>query len=95
MLSEEISKALNQEGFSQTIIAKVLGCSPSLVSKVINRNAVSTRVAISISKLLERPLLDVFPEYFELAKAHGRNKELIERRMKLLLDCAQSKADGS
>lgn len=86
MLSEDISKALSQEGFSQTAIAKVLGCSASLVSKVINRKAVSTRIATSISKLLERPLLEVFPEYAELANIRERDQESIEKRLRYLLD---------
>lgn len=85
MLSSDISKALNQEGFSQTAIAKVLGCSPSLISKVINRKATSTKVAMSISKLLEREFIEVFPEYSALATQLGRDKSSIEKRIKNLL----------
>ncbi|RWU09218.1 helix-turn-helix domain-containing protein [Pseudidiomarina gelatinasegens] len=86
MLSKNISQALNKEGFSQTAIAKVLGCSPSLISKVINRKAVSTRVALSISKLLELQLLEVFPEYSKLANAHKRDKRVVDLRIKQLLE---------
>src|SRR5690554_1323617 len=68
MTPQEISKAINKKGFDQVAIAHALNCSPSLISKIINRKAISMRVAKAVALTIELPLLDVFPEYERLVR---------------------------
>ena len=77
MDSNLIREELYSKGFNQSILAEVIGCSPSLVNKVINRKAVSLRVADAIAKAIELPRLKVFPEL-------GDRKLIVEDRSEKL-----------
>ncbi len=81
----QINTALRKKGFDQTAIALALGCSPSLISKTINRRAVSRRVAVAISKILELPAREVFPEYDGFEQITPDLREQQKTRLKKLL----------
>jgi len=68
MTPKDISKAINKKGFDQGAIAHALNCSTSLISKIINRKAISMRVAKVVALTIELPLLEVFPEYERLVR---------------------------
>lgn len=86
MDSNEITNRLNLEGFSQSAIAEVLGCSPSLISKVINRRARSAKVAVAISKLIKFDVLKVFPEYQMLIRRHERSATDTKKMIRKILN---------
>lgn len=86
MDADKIINSLSRKGFSQTLIADVLECSPSLISKVIHRKATSVRIAQAIAKLLQRPVLQVFPEYELLLQARIDSDDDKKQRIRKLLD---------
>jgi len=51
-----------RRGFDFSMIAEVLGKSPSLVSKVASRKARSHPVAVALAKAIERDIEEVFPD---------------------------------
>ena len=65
MESEIIKNKLMSKGYNQSMLAEVIDCSPSLVSKVIWRRAVSLRVANAIATVIGEPRENVFPELGE------------------------------
>ncbi|CAB0149582.1 hypothetical protein PSI9734_00152 [Pseudidiomarina piscicola] len=62
MDSNKIKKELAQRGFDFSMLAKALGKSPSLISKVASRKARSHSVAHAIAKALGHPIEEVFPD---------------------------------
>lgn len=68
MTPREINQRIKTKGFDQGAIAHALNCSPSLISKIINRKAISMRVAKAVALTIELPLLEVFPEYERLVR---------------------------
>lgn len=78
MTPKEINTEITKSGFDQTAIAHALECSPSLISKVINRSAVSLRVARAIALTIDKPLLDVFPEYEHGIKPKFSRKQQVD-----------------
>lgn len=86
MDADKIIDSLSREGFTQTLIADVLECSPSLISKVIHRKATSVRIAQVIAKLIERPVLQVFPEYELLLQFRIDSDDDKKRRIRELLN---------
>lgn len=85
MYAKEINDRLVDAGFSQSAIANVLGCSPSMLSKVINRKATSTRIAKAVAKVLQLPVLQVFPDYEKHLKQNLYSPEETEQRIRVLL----------
>jgi Helix-turn-helix. len=88
MTPQEITKAINKAGFDQGAIASALNCSPSLISKIINRKAISMRVARAIALTIERPLLEVFPDYERLVRpimTKDEQQELLKTKLMDLL----------
>ncbi|RUO48966.1 MULTISPECIES: helix-turn-helix domain-containing protein [Pseudidiomarina] len=84
MTPQEISKAINKKGFDQGAIAHALNCSPSLISKIINRKAISMRVAKAVALTIELPLLEVFPEYERLVRpvlTREKQQELLKSKL--------------
>lgn len=86
MYAREINERLVDAGLSQSAIANVLGCSPSLLSKVINRKATSTRIAKAVAKILQLPVLQVFPDYESHLKQNRYSLEEAEKKVRLLLN---------
>lgn len=62
MDTKQIKKELAARGFDFSMLAQAIEKSPSLVSKVASRKAISRPVATAIAKAIERPLLEVFPD---------------------------------
>lgn len=86
MLANEIKKALYARGYDQSMLAEVLGVSPGLVSKVIQRKAKSFRVARAVARVIEKDVLDVFPELAsvrEVEKTTERTAKLEKLRATL------------
>ncbi|WP_258806578.1 helix-turn-helix transcriptional regulator [Pseudidiomarina sp. CB1] len=65
MTPDAIKKEIIKKGFSLTMIADVLGKSPSMVSKVVNGSATSLLIADCICRILERPIHEVFPNLYD------------------------------
>lgn len=80
MDSQKIKMELAQRGFDFSMLAKALGKSPSLISKVASRKARSHAVAVAIAKALDRPIEDVFPDVSEYHSAVPKNRR--ERKQK-------------
>lgn len=68
MDAERIKEGLRENGFSLSLIADALGRSPSLVSKVVKRQAKSLEVAKAISRALDKQVSEVFPDVPEYGK---------------------------
>lgn len=73
-----------RRGFDFTMIAEVLGKSPSLVSKVAARKARSQPVAMALAKAIERDIEVVFPDVeayhhqpFTLEQRKQKQRELV------------------
>lgn len=68
MKPEEIKQAIYQKGYDLSMIADVLGKSPSLVSKVVSGRARSLVVAEAIAKILEKNVNQVLPSQCDTFK---------------------------
>ena len=69
MHHEDIKAAIRKQGVTPTDLARHLGVTQSLVSKVIRGKAKSTRVAEAISHIVGLPLADLWPsEYAQPAR---------------------------
>lgn len=62
---KEIKIEFIRKDLSQSILARRIGVSPSLVQRVIHRKAVSRPVSQAIADELGMALYDVFPELAE------------------------------
>lgn len=93
MKSEEIKMELSKKGFSLTMIADVLGKSPSMVSKVVNGSATSLMIADCISRILNRNISDVFPNLYDsnFGKFYRNTKGYRAKRQELKEILASSK----
>lgn len=80
MDSQKIKMELAKRGFDFSMLAKALGKSPSLVSKVAARKARSRTVALAMAKALDRPIEEVFPEVE--AYHHGVPRSQHDRKQK-------------
>lgn len=86
MDSKSISKELHSLGFNQSVLAEAIGCSPSLVNKVINRKAVSLRIAEAISKVIGQPRTKVFPELGDRKVIPESRQAQVNRLKEILCD---------
>lgn len=85
MTPYEINRCIRKLGLDQSVIAAAFGCSPSLVSKTINRTATSTPVARKLAKLIQIPFLQVFPDYEHLLQHQAHSKAEKIMNIKTLL----------
>lgn len=74
MDSQKIKMELAQRGFDFSMLAKALGKSPSLISKVAARKARSQAVAAAIAKALDLAIEDVFPDVHEYHHPVAKNR---------------------
>ena len=65
MDAKEIRIEFIRKDINQAMIARKLGVSSSLVSRVIDRKVVSRPTSQGISDAMQRPLYEVFPELSE------------------------------
>ena len=68
MDAKEIRIEFIRKDIKQAMVARKLGISSSLVSRVIDRKVVSRPASIAIADAIERPLEEVFPELSECAE---------------------------
>lgn len=64
MDAAEINFRLSKAGYKQSDIAKELSCSQSIVNNVIHNRSSSYNVAKFISRLISKPIDEVFPERY-------------------------------
>ncbi|MDN7136388.1 helix-turn-helix domain-containing protein [Pseudidiomarina terrestris] len=85
MTPDEIKAEIIKKGFSLTMIADVLGKSPSMVSKVVNGSATSLLIADCISRILDRPIHEVFPNLYDesFAKTYKTSKSYKAKKEEL------------
>ncbi|MCH8493940.1 MAG: helix-turn-helix domain-containing protein [Idiomarina sp.] len=76
MKPNEIKQAIYEKGYDLTMIAEVLGKSPSLVSKVLHNKARSFLVAKGIAQILGQDIRQVFPNQYD--KLRGRTSKASE-----------------
>lgn len=62
MDSRNILEALQAKGINFSIVAEAIGVSTNMVSSVASRKATSRRVAKAISKAIDLPIEQVFPD---------------------------------
>ncbi|MAD76920.1 MAG: transcriptional regulator [Rheinheimera sp.] len=74
----EIKAQLKTKGYSIAMIARALGKSPTTISSVINRYTTSVDVAEKLSKILDKPLIEVFPDVETYARAHSKEQKQAE-----------------
>lgn len=86
MDSKSIREALHSLGFNQSMLAEAIGCSPSLINKVINRKAVSLRIAEAISKVIGQPRIKVFPELGDRKVITETRQAQVSRLKEILFD---------
>jgi transcriptional regulator with XRE-family HTH domain len=60
----KLSRHNEGKGLNQKQVAEIIGCSATALSLVIDRKSVSKRIMKQIAVLLDRPVEQVFPEYF-------------------------------
>jgi len=78
---ETIKFELKKKGYSLSMIADALNCSPVNVQQVIKRLNHSHRVANAIATVLELPITEVFPDvpsYADVEYFATTRKERIE-----------------
>jgi hypothetical protein len=68
MDAKEIRIEFIRKDINQAMVARKLGVSSSLVSRVIDRKVVSRPASIGIADAIERPLEEVFPELSECSE---------------------------
>jgi transcriptional regulator with XRE-family HTH domain len=73
MDAKDIKIEFIRKDLSQTIVARRLGVSPSLVQRVINRKAVSRPVSQGIADAIGKDLSEVFPELAECRRCAACN----------------------
>ncbi|RUO59422.1 helix-turn-helix domain-containing protein [Pseudidiomarina insulisalsae] len=92
MDSQKIKMELAQRGYDFSMLAKALGKSPSLISKVAARKARSYVVAQALAKALQRPVEEVFPDveqYHGAAPRSETERKQKERELVALLNDQQ------
>ncbi|MCC5855922.1 MAG: DNA-binding protein [Idiomarina sp.] len=70
------------------MVAEALGKSPSIITKVVSRQAKSRLVAEAIARILQRDVKDVFPDVpeYQLAPvASGEERDARVEELKALL----------
>ncbi|RUO32178.1 transcriptional regulator [Aliidiomarina sedimenti] len=77
MQKDQIKKGLADKGYDFSLLAEVIGKSPSLVSKVVSRKARSALVAHAIAKALGIPVETVFPD---IPAYHGVADPSVDQR---------------
>ena len=65
MDKNQIKKALAEKGYDFSIVAHAIERSPSLISKVVARQARSRIVAMALAKAIDKPIQEVFPDVEE------------------------------
>jgi transcriptional regulator with XRE-family HTH domain len=73
MDANDIKIEFIRKGLSQTIVARRLGVSTSLVNRVINPKAVSRPVSQGIADILGKDLSEVFTELTECRRCAACN----------------------
>lgn len=84
MNKDQIKKELAARGFDFSMLAEVIGKSPSLISKVASRQARSQVVALAIAKALGVSVAEVFPDVpaYQLQKP-GNEEQRAARQAEL------------
>lgn len=73
----DINAALIKKGYTPTVLAGDLECSPGAITQVIRGKTASRRIATHIAKLLGRPVSQVWPDRYpavELAEIRSSRK---------------------
>jgi len=69
MDKNQIKKELASSGYDLSMVAEALDKSPSLISKVLARQAKSRFVAEAIARVLDRDVTEIFPDVPEYQTA--------------------------
>jgi lambda repressor-like predicted transcriptional regulator len=64
MKTEEIKEALRNQGLTYSMVAEASDLTVPYISSIITRATTSMRVATIISKVIDKPVEEVFPEMF-------------------------------
>lgn len=86
MKPEEIKQALDEKGYSLSILAAALGLNLSHVSSVVYQHTSSYKVASAISKIIGKSVEEIFPN----VKAYHRNKDSRTKKIEALKELLAS-----
>ena len=89
MNPEKIKQAIEDKGFSLSLIAESLGIGSPTVSAIIHRNSTSLRTANAIAKVIGREVTEVFPDvpqYLRPPKMSKKARQLKLQQLNDLLD---------
>lgn len=64
MTPAKIQYLLKKNGLTQKALAQRIGVCEMTVSRVINKMTISDRVMRAVAEAVERPVQNVFPEYY-------------------------------
>ena len=68
MKAKEIKQAIAAEGYTLSMIAEALGVKLATVSHTVNGHSKSLKVASCISRVINKPLAEVFPNHEGIIK---------------------------
>ncbi|WP_199525394.1 helix-turn-helix domain-containing protein [Pseudoalteromonas sp. bablab_jr011] len=86
MKPDEIKQALDEKGYSLSILAAALGLNLSHVSSVLYQHTTSYKVASAIAKIIELPVEQVFPG----VPAYTKNKDTRSKKIQALRELLAS-----
>lgn len=86
MKPEQIKQALEEKGYSLSIVATALGLNLSHVSSVVYQHTTSYKVAAAIAKIIGKPVDVIFPN----VPAYIRNKDCRAKKVQALRELLAS-----
>ncbi len=86
MKPEQIKQALEEKGYSLSIVATALGLNLSHVSSVIYQHTTSYKVAAAIAKIIGKPVDVIFPD----VPAYIKNKDCRAKKVQALRELLAS-----
>jgi len=86
MKPDQIKQALEEKGYSLSIVATALGLNLSHVSSVIYQHTTSYKVASAIAKIIGKPVEAIFPD----VSAYTKNKDTRSQKVQALRELLAS-----
>lgn len=79
MKAEEIKEALRSQGLTYSMVAEASDLTVPYISSIITRATTSMRVATIISKVIDKPVEQVFPEMFISKVTDEKRQQVVEQ----------------
>jgi predicted transcriptional regulator len=85
MTPKEIKAELKARGYSNKMLAEILGKSVSAVGQVINKTSYSREIAEAVCKAIDKELLDVFHDVKPYHQSKSQLREQKKRELAQVL----------